>query len=133
MPFGGGDKTSAKRHFAKAATSTSDVGLNAAIALAKLDLPANPGAYIKTALGITSTGHVAVTLQNQSAVMVSDLHITILLFSRSGKTQQKEKIIFKGPLKPGGTKTVTTRLTPGTSGYGKGGIQTNITAVTIVD
>ncbi|MET0094485.1 MAG: M48 family metalloprotease [Sedimenticola sp.] len=79
-----GDRNSAITHFRKASSSGSRIGKESALALARLDLPSNPGRYIKSGLRVTN-GRLMVVIGNASPVAVRDL--AVLLVSPKGKRQ----------------------------------------------
>ena len=72
-----GDNTNAVNYFRKAANTKTDVGKTASYYLAKLDLPNNPGRYIKTGLILNENGYLYVNVQNASSVQVSGIRVVI--------------------------------------------------------
>jgi tetratricopeptide (TPR) repeat protein len=64
-------------YFQKASASDSTVGNAAGIYLARLDLPKNPGKYLKTGLTLDRKGYLAVIVQNNAKVKVSGIRVVL--------------------------------------------------------
>lgn len=72
-----GRQNDAIGYFQKAANANTDVGKAASIHLARLDLPSNPGKYIKTGLTLDNNGYLQVVIQNSSKVKVSGVRVVV--------------------------------------------------------
>ncbi len=97
------DEKSAMTHYRAAAGSRSPLGQQAAISLARLELPREPGKYISARGGLDSKGRFMVQIRNHAPIAVT--RITLGIQHRDGRMN---KIPVKGTIPPG--KTVTLRL-----------------------
>ena len=78
-----GDKRSAIRHFQLASSDKSKLGQQAALGLAKLDLPQNPGKYIRVQRLLTNDGELVLRIQNNSPADI--VGATLLLQTPDGQ------------------------------------------------
>ncbi len=102
----------AVKHFRAAASSNSEVGKAAALALARLDLPENPGNYIAVKTVLDQDNYVVVAIQNRSPVSVRNVTVAVGYFSAQGALQAESTAVFRKTLAPGKQAAVATRLGP---------------------
>ncbi|MCB1923235.1 MAG: M48 family metalloprotease [Gammaproteobacteria bacterium] len=106
-----GERAQAVGYLRKAATSQSAVGQRAGVQLAKLDLEANPGRYLSTALGLTQDGYLVVNVSNDTKVAVRDIEVT--LGPRSGDSIRRQAVAPLGMTLQAGQKAqLRTRFGP---------------------
>ncbi|MES9962149.1 MAG: M48 family metalloprotease [Candidatus Sedimenticola sp. 20ELBAFRAG] len=79
-----GDRQGAIKHFRSASSSGSDVGKASARALARIELPRQPGRYIRASLGVSS-GKLVIKIGNASPVKVKNLRLSLV--SPGGKRE----------------------------------------------
>lgn len=72
-----GDEQVAIGYFRKASAVDSPVGQVAGKYLAKLDLPANPGRYVRSGLALDRDGYLRILVQNDAAVSVTDVRVVV--------------------------------------------------------
>ncbi len=97
------DEKSAITHYRAAAGSRSPLGQQAAISLARLELPREPGKHISARGGLDSKGRFLVQISNRAPLAVTRVMLGIQ--HRAGRV---DKIPVDGTIPPG--KTVTLRL-----------------------
>ena len=97
------DSKSAIAHYRVAAGSRSPLGQQAALSLAYLELPQEPGKYISVRSGLDSKGRFLVQIRNRAPVAVN--RIVLGIQTRSGGVKE---IAVDGTIPVG--KTVTMRL-----------------------
>ena len=103
----------AKQHYAQASQSDSQVGRAAALALVRLDLPANPGQYVLTRLQVDDRGMIGVAVGNNSPVALKDVQIVVGVLDPTGfRVQQAQPFELRQPLAPGTSTIVATGLGP---------------------
>jgi hypothetical protein len=108
-----GNTEQAAEHFRIAAGSQSDVGRAAAISLAKIELPNNPGAYIETGLDVDARGGVIVVIANRSGVALRDIQLDVGVLDPTGTSVvDRRSFTVGGPLDPGARAPVETDLGP---------------------
>jgi predicted Zn-dependent protease len=97
-----GDTQSAVKYFQAAAGSQSDIGQAAALELARLELPQNPGKYIATGAQVAANGRLILALENRAQLPVTDIKVTPVLVDASGNV-----------VGMAGSVTITQTLKPG--------------------
>jgi len=97
------DEKNAIKHYRAAAGSSSPLGKKAAVSLALLELPQDPGKYISVSSGLDNKGRVMVQISNRSPVAVN--RVVLEIRHRSGKT---DKIPVNDTIPAG--KSTTIRL-----------------------
>jgi len=106
-----GRNKDAINYFRKAANNKTDVGKTASLYLAKLDLPGNPGRYIKTGLALDKKGYMQVVVRNDSSVTVSG--VRVIVGRRSGFGMREDAAFrLRRALRPGQRISVQTDLGP---------------------
>ena len=96
-----GNSKLAYNHFKQASESRSRSGKAAAIELVQLDLPHNPGRYLKTGLKIDKDGVLLLLIKNASPVTIGDIELIIGQRERSGKLARGSRMNLRRPLQPG--------------------------------
>jgi len=103
----------AMEHYRVAASSQSDVGQAAALALARIELPRNPDAYVQTGLDLDARGGVVVMIANRSAVPLAGIELEIGVLDPAGSaTVDRRSVALPQTLAPGARATLATGLGP---------------------
>jgi predicted Zn-dependent protease len=95
----------AKQYYAKAASNDSTAGKAAFSALVDLDLPENPGKYLKVRTGLNQSGLLLVELSNPTPRDVTGLVLALQYPDDSGRLRSV-KHTLKGLLKSGQKETL---------------------------
>ena len=85
------------------------------MALAKLDLPTNPSAYIPRACDADASGNLVVSVRNDTGVQIGGVQIAVTYTDSSGRSAQK-RLSIRGQLPPGQVASVNTGMGPYTPG-----------------
>jgi predicted Zn-dependent protease len=101
LELDGGNRQRAKQYFSKAAGTRSEAGMAAAADLARLDLPENPGRYLKAGLTLGRDGQIYVTIKNTSPVAVRNIHYEIGQVDRSGRLSRSSRRTVRGTIPAG--------------------------------
>ena len=104
----------AKKYYAAAAGSQGEVGEAALVSLMRLDLPDNPGNYLRQQAGLDKSGMLSVVVGNPTKVPVRDLVISVQYVDGSGRTRELRRELA-GTLGPGQQAQVATGLGPFTN------------------
>lgn len=83
-----GNRRQAKQYFQAAAGSPSEPGRQALQSLIKLDLPDNPGNYIKTRASLDSKGYIIVEITNTAPLPVRHVRLIITYPDKQGLQAQ---------------------------------------------
>ncbi|MCH9695463.1 MAG: M48 family metalloprotease [Gammaproteobacteria bacterium] len=110
-----GDTAAAIGHYKVVARTSSSYSKAATVALAKLDLPSNPGAYIPRACAPDANGNLVVSVRNDTGVQVSSVVVAVSYTDSSGRSALKRHAI-RGQIPPGQIASVNTGLGPYTAG-----------------
>lgn len=110
-----GDFPAAIEHYKIVAKSGGDYGTRATAALVRLDLSANPGAYIARACSADGNSKLVVTVRNDTSVTVSDVQVAVTYTDASGRSTQ-QRFSIRGQIAPGKLASVNTSMGPYTSG-----------------
>ena len=97
------------------AKSGGDYGKAATAALVKLDLPANPGAYIPKACDADGSGRLVVSVRNDTGVQITGVQVAVSVTDSSGRSSQQRHSI-RGQIAPGQIASVNTGMGPFTPG-----------------
>lgn len=95
-----GDRGAAIEHFRAASSARSDAGKSAAVALARLDLPANPGRYLATAIEKDGRDQLVLLVRNNAPVAVGDI---VVAATHSARGRESFRL---GSLQPGETARI---------------------------
>jgi predicted Zn-dependent protease len=103
----------AAEHFRVASGSQSEVGQAAALSLARIDLPRNPGAYLETAVDVDRQQQVVVLVGNRSGVPVRNIELEVAVLDASGSTVVQRRPVAVGQiLQPGDRVALSTGIGP---------------------
>lgn len=94
----------AKAYYAKAAGDKGVVGKSAYAALVEMDLPANPGKYLKIRSGIDSQGRLKAEISNPTPRDVTGLNIVVQFSDNTGRTKEINRPL--GGVLKAGTKEI---------------------------
>ena len=95
----------AKAYYEKAAQDKTAVGKEAFGSLVELDLPDNPGRYLKVQAGIDDRGRTLARVVNNTPRPVTDIVVAAEFRDKSGRTYSR-KVRLRGTLPPGKSATV---------------------------
>ncbi len=85
LSLAGGDRAAALQHFQVAAQSKSAAGQSAAVAMTRLELPGNPGKYIKASPQVNKNGRVVLVVRNMSSLPVRNVKVVAAQTDANGK------------------------------------------------
>lgn len=77
-----GEQNQAMEHFRAASTAQDETGRSAGILLAKLELPANPGRYVATAIQQVASEQFILIVRNNSPLRIKDIVIEVVHSAR---------------------------------------------------
>lgn len=111
-----GDLQEAIGHYKVVAKSGGDYGTAATAALAKLELPTNPGAYVPRRCDADGNGNLVVSVRNDTTVPITGVQIVISYTDAYGRAALKRHSI-RGQILPGKMASVNAGIpyTPGSS------------------
>ncbi|MBI4986409.1 MAG: tetratricopeptide repeat protein, partial [Rhodocyclales bacterium] len=92
--LGRGEQNQAIEHFRKAADAKDETGKRASVALARLDLPRNPGAYFATTVERNGADQLLLVVRNTSPVPVAGATIEAV---HSAKGRETYRVGALGP------------------------------------
>jgi predicted Zn-dependent protease len=105
------DVEAAKQYYAAAAGSEGEIGQAAGLALLRLDLPQNPGKYIRTQAALDSKGMLVVSVGNPTRVPVNGLAIAGQYVDAQGRMRDFRRAV-NGTLAAGQQVQIATGLGP---------------------
>jgi predicted Zn-dependent protease len=105
-----GNMESAIKHYQAAAQSGSAAGKEAEKELVLIDLPRNPGKYIRSAAVLRNDTSVSAAVLNDSPVTVKSIRLNVEYIDANGEYRQFPRTI-NGPLPTGQHTAVATRIT----------------------
>jgi predicted Zn-dependent protease len=105
------DMAKARRYYAAAAGSEGEIGQAASRELMRLDLPQNPGKYIRTQAALDSRGMLVVAIGNPTQVPVRGLSVAIQYVDAQGRAREIRRN-YQGTLTPGQQAQIATGLGP---------------------
>ena len=108
---GRGNVEQAKQYYAAAADNSSGAGQAAQDALIRLDMPENPGRYMRIASRLDNDRKIVIDLANTTRHGVGEIHLVIDYVDQTGKIQQIVRQ-FQGTLPGGATQRIATGLGP---------------------
>lgn len=115
-----GDREAALQYYRSAATSRSEVGQQAMVSVALLELEEQPGKYLKTRMGVDKQGRVVITVQNRSPLAVRNVEVMAAQFdARGNQVSKSRRYRLRGQLGAGKQGTIVTDL-PQESGLRSG-------------
>ena len=101
----------ARQYYAAAAGSEGEIAQAAGLELMRLELPQNPGKYIRTQAAIDSRGMLVVAIGNPTRVPVTGLSIAVQYVDAEGRLREARRD-FNGTLAAGQQAQVATGLGP---------------------
>jgi predicted Zn-dependent protease len=101
----------ARQYYAKAAGAEGEIGQAASLELMRLELPQNPGKYIRTQAGLDGRGMLVVAVGNPTRVPVTGLSIAIQYVDVQGRVREMQRN-YPGTLGAGQQAQVATGLGP---------------------
>ena len=110
-----GDLPEAIEHYKIVAKAGGDYGQAATAKLMKLELPTNPGAYVKRACSADGNGNLIVSVRNDTTVQIKGVEVVVPYTDANGR-QQQPRFGIAGQLPPGQIGSVNTGLGPYTVG-----------------
>jgi predicted Zn-dependent protease len=105
------DLDSAKQYYAAAAGSEGEIGRAAGLALMRLELPQNPGKYIRVQSGLDPQGMLVVAVANPTPVAVGGVAITVQFADAAGRVRERRRLL-QGTLPAGQQRQIQTWLGP---------------------
>jgi predicted Zn-dependent protease len=105
------DLDAARQYYGKAAGGEGEIGQAAGLELMRLELPQNPGKYIRTQAGLDSRGMLVVALANPTRVPVKGLSIAVQYVDAQGRLRDMQRT-YPGTLAGGQQAQVATGLGP---------------------
>lgn len=104
---GRGDVDGAMKMFRSAAESNSEIGKQAALEFATLDLPRNPGNYLAAGLQFDARGVAIAVLENRSPVTITRVALTPVRVDAAGRiVEQGRGLQLERVIRPGERITV---------------------------
>lgn len=106
-----GDKGRAKQYYRAAAQSKSALGQEALGSLVRLDLPENPGQYVKVRTGLNSKGYAVAEVSNPTPVNVGGIRLGLRFRNSAGQIRQ-QAVRVRRPITAGKAQVVQLGLGP---------------------
>ena len=110
-----GNSSAAIEHYKIVAKSGGEYGKAATAALAKLEMPSNPGAYIARACAADGAGKLVVTVRNDTTATITGVQVAVSYTDASGRSVQR-RFSIPGEIAPGKLASVNTGMGPYTTG-----------------
>ncbi len=101
----------AKQYYAAASSDEGQIGQAASLELMRLELPANPGKYVRTQAALDSRGMLVVAIGNPTRIPVTGISIAVQYADSQGRLQNVRRN-FGGTLAAGQQAQVATGLGP---------------------
>ncbi len=102
---------SAKQYYAAAAGSEGEIGQAAGLALMRLELPQNPGKYVRTQAALDSGGMLVVAIGNPTSVSLTGLSVAVQYVDSQGRMRDFRRN-YNGTLAAGQQVQIATGLGP---------------------
>ncbi|HKZ72664.1 MAG TPA: M48 family metalloprotease [Steroidobacteraceae bacterium] len=115
IAHGQGNIEQAVRYYQLAASSDSDVGRASARELVLLDLPRNPGRYVRVQPRVDQDGRVWMVVQNDAPFPIEDVVVAVVVADPSGRGALQGPVRVgtgAGALAPGQVAQIPTQLGP---------------------
>ena len=110
-----GNRDEAVEHYKVVAKAGGEYGQAATAELVKLDLPANPGAYVSHGCSADGSANLIVSVRNDTPVQIGGVVVAVLYTDANGR-QQQQRFNISGQVPPGQIASVNTGLGPYTAG-----------------
>lgn len=98
--------------YRQASDSKTATGQQALAKLARLDLPQNPGDYLKVQAGLSQRGTMILRINNQAGVDVKNVRLHAAFSNTAGKTALEKSLHIENIIATGQSLAVDTGLTP---------------------
>lgn len=106
-----GNRDSALEHYRAAAGSSGAAGQAARDAVVRIDLPANPAAYLRVASGLDANGQLIFEINNPTSVDVAGIDIAVRYVTAAGNIQTLNRSL-SDRLAAGATQRFATGIGP---------------------
>jgi predicted Zn-dependent protease len=106
-----GMRAAAIEHYKVIASSGGEYGEAGTAALARLDMPTNPSAYVASACGDDGSGQIVVQVRNDTSVAIMGVQVQFRYVDSGGSERQRAQN-FAGQLPAGAVASKKTGLTP---------------------
>ncbi len=110
-----GNLPEAIKQYKVVAGAGGDYGKAATVALVRLELPSNPGAYVSRRCDPDANGNLVVSVRNDTDVQITGVEIAVQFADAVGRQQQRREEI-RGQIPPGQIASVNTGLGPYVAG-----------------
>ena len=110
-----GNYPEAVEHYKVVANAGGDYGQAATAELVKLDMPANPDAYVDRGCSADGNGNLVVSVRNETPVQIGGVQVAVQYADTDGR-QQQQRFSIKGQIQPRQIASVNTGLGPYTAG-----------------
>jgi predicted Zn-dependent protease len=110
-----GDTATAIEHYKVVAKAGGEYGKAATLALLKLDLPSNPGAYIPSACERDANGTIIASIRNDTGARIKGVQVSVNYSDTSGRAASRQHSI-NGEIEPGRIASVNTGINAYASG-----------------
>ncbi len=127
-----GNRAQAKQYFAAAAQSQSQIGKEAAAALARLDLPDNPQQYLQVRLGLDRRNYLLAEVVNSTALTVTDVALVVQVTDAAGRRRQVP-LRVQGRIAPQQASRLATGIGPFADPEDLRGVRAQVTGARIVE
>ena len=104
-----GQIIAAKNYYSKAAGQENEAGQAAFGSLVELDLPSNPGNYIKTRYGVTQNGTLQIQVSNETPRNVKNVVVAVQYIDAGGELRNLQQPL-SGVLVAGKSQVINTNL-----------------------
>jgi predicted Zn-dependent protease len=116
-----GNLDKAVEHYRVVAQSGGEYGTAARGALARLELPRNPGGYFRVGCGADSRGNLVVAVRNEAPVPVTGLVLAVDIVDNAGRTRRLTQEL-RGVLQSGEVAQANMGIGPWTGGSCPAGV-----------
>lgn len=87
-----GDRNTALQHYATAAGSNSEIGKASMEKAVRMDMPSNPGKYLRTAAQVDNRGNLFAVVQNPTPVAISRVQVRVVRYDpNSGRALEQSR------------------------------------------
>lgn len=94
---GRGQTDVALQHYQVAASSNSEIGKDAVARAVRLDLPRNPGKYIKSGIQSDNAGNLFAVVQNDTPVQLQSVQVRVIKYNTAGRAiAQSQPMLIRG-------------------------------------
>jgi len=105
------DMESAKQYFAAAAGSGGEIGQAAGLALMRIELPQNPGKYVRTQAGLDPQGRLVIAIGNPTRAPLAGIAVSVQYVDAKGAVREFRRAL-DGTLAAGQQAQIPTGLGP---------------------